>query len=69
VKTRNCPLCGCESSLVIYYGLPHKLCPACFCLHGFWAGLTGRLPFNGMFLEYRPGRYWRALWIWIKGIR
>ena len=68
-ETKPCPLCGKQSFRALYYGGRVWLCEDedCSCMHGWWADLVAPLPFNGMFLRYPKGGYWRALWWWLKG--
>lgn len=67
----QCPNCDGSAMNVMYAGLPMRLCAdeACGCLWGFWSWLLAWeiLPFNGAFVRYPRGRYWRALWSLLRG--
>lgn len=64
-----CPDCQSEQLHVIAYGLPGRLCTngRCCALRGPAEWVLRWAPFNGEFLVYEPGGYWRALWEWVRG--
>lgn len=59
---------NCESPLVkvIYAGLPGKLCEHCGRLTGL-ATIPVTVFFNGFFFIY-DCNYFKALWMWLKGV-
>lgn len=63
---QRCPCCEGEFQRVMYMGFPGKLCqdPECRTLVGpaMWAT---SIFFNGWFVTYEKGGYWRALWGWL----
>lgn len=75
MKIPFCPRCRVLAVRVMYAGIPVWGCfehePAD--LWGFWSWpltalfIIPLMPFNGMFLRYPPGRYWSALWGWLRG--
>lgn len=70
----HCEYCGSETTKVIYFGLPGRLCEnaECSLLTGLaawvprWLSVACAGPDGFAFMAYEGG-YWPALWYWLTG--
>jgi hypothetical protein len=62
-------MCNKTGMRVMQFGIPGYLCSDenCSVVWGSFTWLWLVLPFNGWFITYEKGGYWRALWHFLRG--